>query len=115
MLRILVLAAACVTAVPVTPVMAQTESSPAKQESPEQRAERCGIQAGIVKDAIRHRKFNRSQARATKKITRSAPIKGTKYEQSVDVLVSWIYTIPAKQLNNETVDAFETACLNYNG
>lgn len=116
MFRPLVLIIACVFAgLPAVSVLAQTGQSPAAQETSEQRAERCGIQAGIVESAVDNRNAKRSQKRATKRILRSKAIKGTKYEANVDVLVAWIYTIPERQLNADTVTAFEQACLEFNG
>lgn len=94
---------------------AVAQSGPAAQETPEQRAERCGIQAGIVEGAIKQRNKKRSQKRATKAVLKSDPIKGTKYEANVDVLVAWIYSIPERQLNQDTVTAFEEACLKFDG
>ena len=111
MLRPAAIAFACLLAMPAA---AQT-SSPAAQETPEQRAERCGIQAGIVEAAVEQRNKKRRQSRATKNILKTDPIKGSKYEANVDVLVAWIYSIPEKQLNADTVTAFEQACLQFDG
>ncbi|MEZ5674635.1 hypothetical protein SAMN06265173_10385 [Thalassovita litoralis] len=86
---------------------------PALAETKEQKADRCAIQAGIVEAAISHRTEGRNQNRATKKILKSDPIKGSKYEANVDVLVAWIYSLPDAQLVPETVSTFETACLDY--
>lgn len=116
MFRPLVLIVACLfLALPVVSAVAQASQSPAAKETPEQRADRCGIQAGIVEAAVDNRNAKRSQKRATQRILKSKPIKGTKYEANVDVLVAWIYTIPERQLNADTVTAFEKACLEFNG
>lgn len=99
------------------PALAENTSGPteAPSETPEQRAERCDMQTVIVENAIAQRLKNRSQKRATKKVLKSDPIKGTKYEANVDVLVAWIFTIPERQLNDDTVATFKQACLNYEG
>lgn len=86
---------------------------PALAETKEQKADRCAIQAGIVQAAITQRSEGRNQNRATKAILKSDPIKGSKYEANVDVLVAWIYSLPDAQLVPETVSTFETACLEY--
>jgi hypothetical protein len=104
--------AACLVAAPVYPVMAE---SPAKKETPEQRANRCSMQAGIVRVAIEQRNANRGQNRAAKVIARSPGIEGTKYESNIDILVSWVYRLPRKQLNGDTVETFHKACVEYNG
>lgn len=101
MLRILSLVAASLVALPA---VAETKA---------EKADRCAIQAGIVEAAISHRTGGRNQNRATKKILKSDPIKGSKYEANVDVLVAWIYSLPDAQLVPETVSTFETACLDY--
>ncbi|MGH1355595.1 MAG: hypothetical protein ACRBBS_11015 [Thalassovita sp.] len=111
MIRPAAIALACLFAAPLG---AQT-SSPAAQETTEQRAERCGIQAGIVEAAVEQRSKKRRQKRAVKTILKSEPIKDTKYEANVDVLVAWIYSIPERQLNQDTVTAFAEACLKFEG
>jgi hypothetical protein len=110
MFRPAALALACLIATPVWAL-----SSPAANETAEQRAERCGIQAGIVEAAVEQRNKKRRQKRATRTILKSDAIKGTKYEANVDVLVAWIYSIPERQLNQDTVTAFEQACLKFDG
>lgn len=85
----------------------------ASAETKAEKTERCALQAGIVEAAITHRQANRNQNRATRKILKSDPVNGTKYEANVDVLVAWIYTLPAAQLNDDTVQTFEKACLDY--
>ncbi|THD75715.1 hypothetical protein E7681_04475 [Thalassobius vesicularis] len=82
-------------------------------ESKAEKTERCSIQAGIVEAAISHRQANRNQNRATRKIMNADPIKGTKYEANVDVLVAWIYSLPQAQLTPDTTATFEKACLDY--
>lgn len=104
MRQILPLAAAGLLALLPAVVQAETKA---------EKADRCALQAGIVEAAITHRQANRNQNRATRKILKSDPIKGTKYEANVDVLVAWIYTLPPAQLNADTVQTFETACLDY--
>lgn len=99
-------AALCLTALYLT-------AAPAFAETRAEKADRCGIQTGIVEAAIGHRNDNSGQARATRKILGSDPIKGTKYEANVDVLVAWIYTLPTAQLNADTVTTFQKACLDY--
>lgn len=99
MFRALTFAAACLLAVP------------ALAETAEQKADRCALQAGIVRDAIGHRTGNTGQNGATRKILKSDPIKGTKYEANVDVLVAWVYSLPDAHLSGETVTTFEQACM----
>ena len=101
MTRLLSLIAACLIA------------APAVAETSEQKAERCAAQAGIVEAAVTLRQDGRRQKRATRKILKSDPVKGTKYEANVDVLVAWIYTLPAAQLNADTVQTFRQACLDF--
>lgn len=110
MFRSAAVALICLAAVP-----ALAQNSPAAKETRDQRAERCGIQAGIVEAAIEHRTKKRSQKRATRKVLKSDPIKGTKYEANVDVLVAWIYTLPDGHLNADTISTFEQACLKFDG
>ncbi|WP_319824352.1 hypothetical protein [Thalassovita sp.] len=99
MFRALTFAAACLLA------------GPALAETADQKADRCALQAGIVRDAIGHRTGNTGQDRAARRILKSDPVKGTKYESNVDVLVAWVYTLPDAHLTGETVTTFEQACL----
>ncbi|MCG7492996.1 hypothetical protein [Thalassobius sp. Cn5-15] len=84
-------------------------------ETAEEREARCTAQSAIVEKAVQHRLDSRSQKRADKLVRRSDEIKDSPYEQHVDLLVNWVYTLPEAQLGPEVSATFATACNQYEG
>lgn len=94
-------------------IAALVTAAPALAETAQERQQRCGIQTGIVQQAVTLRAGRKSQKGATRRILRSEAIAGTKYERNVDILVQWVYGLPQDQLTDNTVTTFEAACNDY--
>lgn len=96
-------------------LLAHMGAGQAAAETAEERAARCASQTQIVSLAVEHRQNITAQDRAADLIRKSKDIKGSAYEPHVDVLVGWVYQLPADQLGPEASTAFEAACTAFEG
>lgn len=106
--RVLAACAMTLTSVTLAPATLSAETE-------EERITRCTGQAQIVTLAVEKRQELKSAKKAVRQIRRAEGIKDTDFEGHVDLLVNWVYSLPAEQLGPEATTAFEAACSEYSG
>jgi len=75
----------------------------------------CAATAGIVSEAIAQRKADAPKQGAIDFLRSDAAGVDDRYDQTIPVLVEWVYTLEPAQLTPDAAAAFEQQCLDYDG
>lgn len=79
------------------------------------KAANCAATAGIVSEAIAQRRADASMQDAVDFLRSDAAGVDDRYDQTIPVLVEWVYSLEPVQLTPDAAVAFEQQCLDYDG
>lgn len=79
------------------------------------KAANCAATAEIVSLAVQQRGAGRSKPDTTGFLTSDAAEIDDKYDQTIPVLVDWVFALDAAVLEQDVAGSFEESCLAYEG
>ncbi len=79
------------------------------------KATNCAATAGIVSEAIAQRRADAPMQGVIDFLRSDAAGVDDRYDQTIPVLVGWVYTLEPAQLTPDAAAAFEQQCLDYDG
>jgi len=75
----------------------------------------CSATASIVSEAVAQRQNGHSSTMATEFLLTDEAGVAEKYNQTIPVLVDWVYSLEEANLGDGVAKSFEESCLNYEG